>query len=170
MISVEDSLRIDIELDADSINHYFKKRAGHQSDLRAASASVKIIQAFDDYSDEHELLAAKKLLGKINDPERTEEEELDSYKLENAVFNDDLCVYIHEVEKFFMAKEVVTFKDVLSEKQVKYCKISITSLAKKACLHVVWDKPDQNLFEVSLNNLYESFGKFFSLGTLFNIN
>lgn len=152
-------MRIDVELDNTSINHYFEKSPGSQAALRSVSTSLKIIQAFDDDSDEHEILSAGEILKNLTSSERTDEEELESYKLLNAHLMDDLSGHLKEIEQFLSTKGVNELKEITNKSLAKYFKLKITDTFKKSCLHVVWENPEKNSLEITLQNLHETFGE-----------
>ena len=59
--SVEEKLRIDVNLDQASLDHCFKKNSGKDASLWTVEYSMKMIQEFDDDANEEKFNECKEI-------------------------------------------------------------------------------------------------------------
>ena len=124
---------------------------------------MKILQGYDDEADEDEVLEFKEIAQRLTSAERVDEEELETFKVIDSNILQNICDTLKEIENILSSVGITKLGQFADEKEVKYCKIRITEKIKKMTLHLVWDKPEKQVLEVQLYNLFESFGKFFKI-------
>jgi len=156
--NVEEVLRIDVDFDQVCLEHCFKKNAGKDAVLRTVDSSIKIITGYDDDADDEEFNECKEIGKKMTNPDRIDEEEIETYKVINKNMVEDIANILKEMEEFFISLGIKKMAQLSDEKEVKYCKLRIAGKMKKPTLHFAWDRPDKQIIEVRLKNFYESFG------------
>jgi len=103
------------------------------------------------------LMIAKKLPKKLTSSDRVDDEEMETYKVINKDLAEDIANILKEMEEFFNSAGIDKMNQLADEKEVKYCKLKVNNKMKKPTLLFVWDHPDRQTLDVTIQNLYETF-------------
>ena len=155
---MEEALRIDIEFDKLSFDQCFQRHGGVDAQLRTSETTMKIIQGYDEDVDPDEIVDFKETIKKLTNPERVDEEELESFKVIQKDLAEDLGNILKEMETFLNSNGIKSFSQLSDDKELKYYKLKVVGKAKKTTLHFIWDRPDKQIIEVKVQNFYETFG------------
>ncbi len=165
--SVEEAVRIDVDFDQTSFDMCFQKSGGKSAQMRSVDSALKIVSGFDDDADDDEVTDFKETATKLRDPERVDEEELESFKVIHENLAEELGNILKDMEGFLASYGLEKISQMVDEKELKYCKLKINNKMKKTTMHFIWDRPDRQTLEVKVQNFYETFGKLF--GEYFDI-
>ncbi len=83
---------------------------------------------------------------------------METYKVINKDLAEDIANILKEMEEFFNSIGIEKMNQLADEKEVKYCKLKVNNKMKKPTLLFVWDHPDRQNLDVTIQNLYETFG------------
>ena len=67
----------------------------------------------------------------MTNPERIDEEEIETYKVIIYTMVEDITNILKEIEEFFISLGLKEMAQLADEKEVKYCKLMIVSKMKK---------------------------------------
>jgi len=166
--NVEEAVRIDVEFDQTSFDLCFQKIGGKDAKLRSVDTSNKIVAGFDDDADDEEVTDFRDIAKEMNNPDRTDEEELESFKVIHKDLAEDLGAILKDMETFLSSYGVQKLSQLADEKEIKYCKLKVNNKLKKNSLYFLWDRPDKQILEVRVQNFHETFApdaKVKALGT-----
>ena len=107
---MEEALRIDIEFDKLSFDQCFQRHGGVDAQLRTSETTMKIIQGYDEDVDPDEIVDFKETIKKLTNPERVDEEELESFKVIPKDFAEDLGNILKEMETFLNSNGIKSFQ------------------------------------------------------------
>ncbi len=154
-------MRIDVEYDQINLEQNLQRNSGSEAELRTVDSSIKIIQGFDDDADVEEFNECKETCKKMANPDRIDEEEMETFRIiDLGATQNEIVTILKELDRFFQSLDISTMSQLTDEKEVKYFKVKINGKTKKSTLHFVWDRPEKQALDVYLKNFYETCGKF----------
>jgi len=155
--NIEEVVRIDIEFDQTSFDMCFRKSGGKVATLRSVDASSKIVSGFDDDADDEEVSEFKETEAKLRDPERVDEEELESFKVIHENLAEELGNILKDMGGFLASYGLEKISQIVDEQELKYFKLEVNNKMKKTTLHFIWDRPEKQVLEVKVQNFYETY-------------